>query len=120
MKYYLCLLLFLCSFSYTTDPQHEGLSGVDVLGAKTQQVFVKNIGYYVEFKNNSNQEVDGIKWEANFLNNFGEVKGTSVGKCESGNLIKPIKPGSKTEDLEGTWIDGATKVQIKITDVHFN
>jgi len=116
---YLFLLLLLCSFTYTTEPKHEGKSNIDVLSAKTQQVFGKNIGYYVEFKKNSNKEVDGLKWEATFYNNFGEVKGTSIGKWESGNLIKPIKPGAKTEDLEGTWIDGATKVQIKITEVHF-
>ena len=60
-----------------------------------------------------------MKWEATFYNNFGEVKGTSIGKWESGNFIKPIKPGAKTVDLERTWIDDATKVQIKITDVHF-
>ena len=42
---YLFLLLLLCSFTYTTEPKHEGKSNIDVLSAKTQQVFGKNIGY---------------------------------------------------------------------------
>ena len=116
---YLFLLLLLCSFTYTTEPKHVGLKGIKVVSAKTQQVFGKNIGYYVEFENNSKKSVDGLKWEATFTDNFGDIKGTEDGKWESGNLIKPIKPGAHTEDIERVWVKGATKVKIVITAVHF-
>ena len=116
---YLFLLLLLCSFTYTTEPKHVGLNGVKVLSAKTQQILGKNVGYYLVIENGSKRMVDGVKWKAIFTDNFGEVKGEKEGKWQSGNFVSPIKPSSKTEDLESTWISGATKVQIKITDVHF-
>ena len=45
--------------------------------------------------------------------------GTREGEWQSGNLITPIKPDEKMEDIEGVWVKGATKVKIVITQVHF-
>lgn len=116
---YLFLLLLLCSFTISSEPKHTGLKGVKVVSASTQQVFGKNVGYYVKFENTAEKSVDGLKWKATFTDNFGEVKGVRDGKWESGNLISPIQSGEHTEDLESVWVSGATKVKITITEVHF-
>ena len=116
---YLILLLALMSFTFYTEPKHVGKSGVKVLSAKTQQILGRNVGYYVNFKNNSKKNVDGLKWKAIFSNNFEEVMGEREGKWESGNLITPIEPGEETEDLDMVWVKGSTKVKIIITQVHF-
>lgn len=110
----LCLISF-CGLSQT----NKGKSGVSVVGTKTQNVLGASLGYYVEFKNNSGKEVDGIKWTATFTDNFGEVLGTREGKWQSGNFISNIAPGETTEDLENSFVKGATKVWITITLVHF-
>lgn len=116
---YLILILALISFSFT-EPKHVGKSGVIVLNAATQQIFGRNVGYYITFKNNNqNKSVDGLKWSAIFTDNFGEDMGTREGEWQSGNLITPIKPGEKMEDIEGVWVKGATKVKIVIKQVHF-
>lgn len=116
---YLILILALISFSFT-ESKHIGKSGVKVLNATTQQIFGRNVGYYLTFKNcNTSKSVDGLKWNAIFTNNFGENMGTREGEWQSGNLITPIKPDEKMEDIEGVWVKGATKVKIVITQVHF-
>jgi hypothetical protein len=86
--------------------------------AMTQNILGRNVGYYVTLKNIGNKPVDGVKWTAYFYDNFDDLKGTRDGKWQSGNFMKPIKPGGKTQDLEYTWIKDATKVKIKITKVH--
>lgn len=73
----------------------------------------------MNIKNNATREVDGIKWTAYFYNNFDDLKGTKLGSWESGNFISPVAAGESITDLEGAWVDGATKVYIKITRVHF-
>jgi hypothetical protein len=78
------------------------------------------VGYYVSIANNSQKTVDGIEWTAYFYNNFDDLKGTKSGSWESGNFISPVEAGSNITDLEGAWVDGATKVFIKITRVHFS
>lgn len=98
--------------------ENKGKSGVSVVSTKTQNLLGTNI-YYVEFKNESDKEVDGIKWIATFTDNFGELLGKKEGKWQSGNIIPNIKPGETTVDLEGKFVKGATKVSVKITQVHF-
>lgn len=116
---YLALLLVLASFTFT-EPKHVGKSGVKVVSATTQEILGRNVGYYVVFKNtNADKNVDGLRWDAIFSNNFGDNLGTKTGQWESGNLISPIKPDGETRDLEGVWVKGATKVKIVITQVHF-
>jgi hypothetical protein len=99
--------------------ENKGKSGVSVVSTKTQNVLGTSIGYYVEFKNESDKEVDGIKWIATFTNNFGDALGKREGNWQSGNIIPNIKPGETTVDLEGKFVKGATKVSVKITQVHF-
>ena len=120
MKSSLVLAVSLLLFSFVKDaPKHKGLANVTVVKAYSQNVLGKNVGYYVEFKNNGKSEVDALKWKAFFYDNFDEYKGESEGTWSSGNFIQPIKSGKTTEDLETAWIKDATKVVIKIQKVHF-
>jgi hypothetical protein len=98
---------------------HSDYGSVKVMSALTQNTFGFNVGYYAEFKNNSAKEVDGLKWKASFYDNFGDLKGTRDGEWQSGNFIDPIAPGDVTKELEGVWVEGATKVYLTIKLVHF-
>jgi hypothetical protein len=113
--------LYLLSFLVTSflPPAHKSLCSIDPQKAYSQNILGKNVGYYVNIKNNATREVDGIKWTAYFYNNFDDLKGTKLGSWESGNFISPVATGESITDLEGAWVDGATKVYIKITRVHF-
>ncbi|MFM7770012.1 MAG: hypothetical protein ACKO8Q_05585 [Bacteroidota bacterium] len=110
-------LLVMCSS--VMAQKHSDYGSVKVLSAVTQNTFGYNAGYYVEFKNNSTKEVDGLRWQAKFYDNFGELKGTRDGQWQSGNIIDPIEVGGTGEDLEGVWVEGATKVYITIKLVHY-
>ena len=120
MKSILVLSVSLFLFSFAKDaPKHKGLANVTVVKAYSQNVLGKNVGYYVEFKNNATSEVDALTWKAFFYDNFNEYKGESEGSWSSGNFITPIKPGKTTEDIETAWVKDASKVVIKIQKVHF-
>ena len=110
------LLFFSCLL---VAQSHKGKCGLEISKAYTQNVLGKNIGYYVEFKNNSAIAIDAIEWTAAFYNNFNELKGKRDGAWSSGNIINPIKPGDTTKDLETNWVKDATKVFIIIKRVHF-
>ncbi len=112
-------IALFCSITIVNAQSNKGKSNVNIVSVKTQSVFGVNVGYYVEFINNSSKKVDGIKWQALFMNNFGEKLGVRKGSWQSGNFISEIKPGAKTKDLENNYIEGATKVFITITSVHF-
>jgi hypothetical protein len=98
---------------------NKGKSGVSVVSTKIQTFLGKSLGYYAEFKNNTDKKVDGIKWIATFTDNFGEVLGTREGTWQSGNLIPSIEPGESVEDSTNNFVKGTTKIQITITQVHF-
>ncbi|MFN5182801.1 MAG: hypothetical protein ACK5D5_07225 [Bacteroidota bacterium] len=115
---YLPIVLILTLSNRFFCQSHKGKCGLEIEKAYTQNVLGKSVGYYVEFKNNAGQDVDAIEWKAKFYNNFGEYKGEKDGQWSSGNIIKPIKPGAVTKDLETNWIDGATKVFITVKRVH--
>jgi hypothetical protein len=111
--------LLIGVFSTLSMMPQGGSGGVSVVKSYTQNVMGKNIGYYVELKNNSGKTIDAIEWQASFYNNFNDLKGRKIGDWSSGNIIKPVKPGEVIKDLEGVWVDGATKVEIEITRVHY-
>jgi hypothetical protein len=115
----LTAILFILNAAFSIAQSHETKCALSVVKAYTQNTFGTNIGYYVDFKNNSGNSVDGIKWTARFYDNFGELKGKREGQWQSGNFISPIAPGDTGSDLEGVWVDGATKVFITINSVHY-
>jgi hypothetical protein len=112
-------ILVVCLLCSAAEPTHQGMCNVSINKAYTQNVLGKNIGYYVEFKNNSSRTVDALKWKATFYDNFNEQKGVREGSWSSGNFISPIKPNATAMDLENNWVNDATKVRITITKVHF-
>lgn len=99
--------------------KHKGLPSMEVLEASTQNTLGYNAGYYVEFKNTSSKSIDGVKWKVDFLDNFGTNKGKRYGQWQSGNFTSPIEPGDTMKDIEGVWVDGATKIWVTILEVHF-
>lgn len=120
IKLIFVLLLFLFFNNYVFCQQiNRGKNNVEVYKTYTQKVLGKNIGYYVEFKNNGTKSVDGLKWIANFYNNFGDYKGNREGSWESDNFISALAPGETTKDLEANYVKDATKVFIIIKVVHF-
>jgi hypothetical protein len=118
MKKSLIVLFISVGFQFFSQTS-KGKCGLNVAKSYTQTAFGKNIGYYVEFQNKSKSAVDAIEWQADFFTNFGDPKGKKAGSWSSGNLISPIEPGEFGKDLETNWSEGATKVYITITRVHF-
>jgi len=116
---YLLFSLFLFLPFFGIGQSHSDYGSVKVVSAATQNTFGFNVGYYVKFQNNSNKAVDGLKWTANFYDNFDEFKGTREGQWQSGNFSTPIPIGGFTQDLETAEVDGATKVFITIKLVHY-
>jgi len=110
------ILILMSTLNFSPNPK---TSGVKVIKAFTQNVMGKNIGYYVEFKNNTGKTIDAIEWYASFYNNFNDLKGGRRGEWSAGNYIKPVKNGGEINDIEGVWVNGASKIQIEITRVHF-
>ena len=110
--------IFLLANNLYGQKINKGKSNIDILKIYTQEVLGKNMGYYVEFKNNGAKEVDGIKCKASFYDNFGILKGKRNGLWQSGNFISVLKPGETTKDLQSNFIDGATNIYIVITEVH--
>ena len=119
MKKIVTTLFFSLFAILATAQSHKNKCGVEVVKAYTQELLGKNVGYYVEFKNTSDKTVDAIEWKANFYSAFGEVKGNREGSWSSGNFIKPVDPNAKIVDLQSNWVDGANKVFIYVTRVHF-
>ena len=121
MRRFIVATSILCFFIFcsATQPTHKGMCNVSISKAYTQNVLGKNIGYYVEFKNNSSRTVDALKWKATFYDNFNDQKGVREGSWSSGNFISPLEPKSTAIDLESNWVNDATKVRITITKVHF-
>ena len=112
------LIFTLISFLLLPNPATEKC-GVKVLSSYSQNVLGKNIGYYVELENKSGKTIDAIQWTATFTNNFGDEKGVRKGEWSSGNFISPVEDGEKIIDLEGVWVEEATKISIQIDRIHF-
>ena len=104
------VVIAFSSMHFLEAQNHKGKCGLEIVKAYTQEAFGKNIGYYVEFKNNAAVAIDAIEWKAKFYDNFGVLKGERDGNWSSGNFIQPIKPGETAKDLETNWVDKATKI----------
>ncbi|MFM7683848.1 MAG: hypothetical protein ACKO7P_14070 [Bacteroidota bacterium] len=73
----LCLIALL--FTNFLPPSHKSLCSIDPQKAYLQNILGKNVGYYVNIKNNATHEVDGLEWTAYFYNDFDDLKGTKSG-----------------------------------------
>lgn len=131
MRMLLTLFIVITSIGYSQDKylseDNLGLSlekycnscGLTVEKSYTQSVLGVNVGYYVEFHNKSGKTIDAVEWNANFYNNFEDYIGTRKGEWSSGNFVSPIENEETFKDLEGVWVEGATKIKIKVTRVHY-
>lgn len=131
MKTLLTLFIVITAIGYSQDKylseDNLGLSlekycnscGLTVEKSYTQSVLGVNVGYYVEFHNKSGKTIDAVEWNANFYNNFEDYIGTRKGEWSSGNFVSPIENEETFKDLEGVWVEGATKIKIKVTRVHY-
>ena len=114
------LSVLLAFVLFQTDGiNHQGKCSVTPVKTYSQNVLGKNVGYFVEIKNESSSEVDAIEWEAVFCDEFDEVLESRFGKWSAGNIIQPCKPGEIIQDVKPVWISKATKVFIHINRVHF-
>lgn len=116
---YSILLALLLLFASGIKPEHTGKCGINPVNAYSQNVMGRNVGYYVEIKNETSKEMDAIEWEAHFYDNFDELIEKKSGSWSSGNIIKPVKPDEVLKDLKMVWVKKATKVFIKVKRVHF-
>lgn len=112
-------LIFPLFLTPASSPGHSGRCGINPVKAYSQNVLGRNIGYYVEFKNETEKEVDAIEWNAYFYDSFDEMLEKKNGSWSSGNIIEPCKPDKIVKTLATVWVKKATKVVIKINRVHF-
>ena len=113
------ILLFISLLLGGGKPGHTGKCGVNPINAYSQNVLGRNVGYYVEIKNETSKDFDAIEWEAHFYDNFDEFLEKKSGSWSSGNIIQPVKPDEVLKDLKMVWVKKATKVYIKVNRVHF-
>ena len=112
----LLLIIFLFfSFSWPKDD----MCGISIVKSYNQEVFGKNVGFYVVFKNNSERSMDAIEYTVTYKNGFDETKGTRSFSWQAGNFFGPKLPGESLKDGSTTWIDDANKISIFIKRVHF-
>lgn len=108
------------SFSFLNKQNNlETLCGLKVIETYTQELFGKNIGFYVKFHNSSKKSIDAIEYKITFKDGFNEVKGSKVYTWQTGNLVGPLKPNSDLRDGATNWIDNANKIEVKIIRIHF-
>ena len=131
MKTLLILFMVFTAIGYSQDKylsednfdlalgKYSNSCGLTVLKSYTQSVLGVNVGYYVKFHNKSGNAIDAVEWKANFYNNFEDYMGTREGEWSSGNFVSPIENEETFKDLEGVWVEGATKIKIKVTRVHY-
>ncbi len=111
------LLIFYVSFGFI--PNDEVKCGLEILDSYTQEVFGKNVGFYLKFKNNSVKSIDAIDYRVDYLDGFNELKGSKNFRWQSGNLIDELEPNEILNDGSVNWIKGANKVKVQIIRVHY-
>lgn len=100
--------------------QNKGLCNVEINDVSKIVSFGYLVSYSVEFKNNTNKTVDGIYWNAYYYNNAGELVEQDKSSFNSTNIIEPIAMGFTKMLVRSPKIEGASKVFIKITKVHYS
>lgn len=113
------LLLAVVLHFFDEPPAHAGKCGLNPEKAYSQYVMGRNIGYYVEIRNETDKEVDAVEWEAYFYDSFDEFIEKKSSSWSSGNIIKPCKAGELIKDVKTVWVKKANKVFIKIRRVHY-
>ena len=95
------------------------MCGISIVKSYNQEIFGKNVGFFVVFKNNSERSMDAIEYTVTYKNGFDETKGKRSFSWQAGNFFGPKLPGESLKDGSTTWIDDANKISIVIKRVHF-
>jgi hypothetical protein len=111
------LFFFLISSSFAQ--RHKEICDLNVSKAITQEVLGRNIGIYVEFKNNNAIALDALEYVVNYFDGFNKKMGTKNFKWQAGNIIKAVEPGENLRDVNNNWVKGANKIQVIIIKAHF-
>ena len=111
------LLLFLSSF---TSINKDKMCGLEILDSYTQEIMGKNVGFYVQFKNNSQKNIDAFDYRVKYLDGFNEQKGLKDFRWQAGNLINELEPGEKLKDGSTNWVKGANKIKVYVVRVHYS
>jgi hypothetical protein len=111
----LLIIFLLFSFSW---PKQD-MCGISIVKSYNQEIFGKNVGFFVVFKNNSERSMDAIEYTVTYKNGFDETKGKRSFSWQAGNFFGPKLPGESLKDGSTTWIDDANKISIVIKRVHF-
>ena len=112
-------LLFFCFISSSFAQKHKEICDLKVTKAVTQELLGRNIGIYVEFKNNNTISLDALEYIVNYFDGFNKKMGTKNFKWQAGNIIKAVEPGEILRDVNNNWVKGANKIQVIISKAHF-
>jgi hypothetical protein len=53
------------------------------------------------------------------MDGFDKVIEEKLIQWQSGNIIKPIKPGKTGKNISSNWVTGANKIKVSIKKVHY-
>lgn len=112
-------LFFFCFVSCSFAQQHKEICDLKVTKAVTQELLGRNIGIYVEIKNNNSIPLDALEYVVNYFDGFNKKMGTNNFKWQAGNIIKALDPGENLRDVNKNWVKGANKIQVIIIKAHF-
>jgi archaellum component FlaG (FlaF/FlaG flagellin family) len=117
--FFLSLIVTASSLTFVNAQSTNSVCGLEVQKAVTQEVAGKNIGFFVEFKNTGENEVDAIEYKVSYMDGFEKVVEEKLVQWQSGNIIKPIKPGAVGKNITTNWVKGANKIKVTIKRVHY-
>jgi len=120
MKKLLIILIISIFSNFTFGQSHTGRCNIGIKDVSQTTTFGYLISYSVNFKNKSQKTVDFISWDAYYYNNANELLEKGKSYFNSTESIDPISSGFTKKIIRFTKINGASKVIIKITKVHFS
>lgn len=113
-------LLFFFSLSYTPlAAQSDGaIEKAEVFKISPKIVLGNLISYSFYIQNKHDKPIDGLRWTAEFYDNFGELVDTKEDSFNASSPEDAIPSGSAKSFLKMCKYKGATVVKIKVTKVH--
>lgn len=117
--FFLSWMIAASTITFVHAQSTKSVCGLEVQRAVTQEVAGKNIGFFVEFKNSGEKEVDAIEYKVSYMDGFEKVVEEKLVQWQSGNIINPIKPGAVGKNITTNWVKGANKIKVTIKRVHY-
>jgi hypothetical protein len=124
MKFLSALLPLLFFFSFSSTPLTAQSDGVvekaEVFKISPKMVLGNLISYSFYIQNKHDNPIDGLRWTAEFYDNFGELVDTKEDSFNASSPDDAIPSGSAKSFLKLCKYKGATAVKIKVTKVHLS